>query len=219
MTPWLAFLYKSNMKFLEHPSLHLPVLDVRHPEQQPQLPIPYGHSCMVREDEGLGVRDAPGELDVDDDTNDTLEKDSNDGLKHLKDDRVSALITGSSKPISNGSLCLQAKQEGGPKVIDGKDTWGPSRGFLFVRKVVRLQVTMQPEGEVPDAGEDQPGDQAADEQHQQVVQEGPAGHRADRVIVEVMIVDRITNIHAAIFLNNSFDRFGRHSFKLCLIDF
>ena len=72
---------------------------------------------MVREDEGLGVRDAPGELDVDDDTNDTLEKDSNDGLKHLKDDRVSALITGSSKPISNGSLCLQAKQEGGPKVI------------------------------------------------------------------------------------------------------
>ena len=98
--------------------------------------------------------------------------------------------------------------------MDGKDTGSPARVLLLVRKMIRLQVPMEPEGEEPDEGEDEPGDQAADEQNHQVLQEAPLGNRTNGVSEKITVLQRILNIHMAIFLNNSFPVCGQHSLTL-----
>ena len=168
----------------------------------------------MREEDCLGAGQASSELDVEDDTNDTLNEDCTDGLKHLQDDRVCALVAGPPQAVPNGPLCLKAEEQGGGKAVDGKDTWSPARVLLLVRKMIRLQVPMEPEGEVPDEGEDEPGDQAADEQNHQVLQEAPLGNNTDRVGKEMTVLHRILNIYVAIFLNNSFLVCGHHSSTL-----
>ena len=65
--------------------------------------------------------------------------------------------------------------------MDLEDTWSPARVFLAVRKMVSIQVSVEPEGKVPDEGKDQPGKQAQDEEHHHVLQEVPLGYNANRV--------------------------------------
>ena len=74
---------------------------------------------------------------------------------------------------------------------------------------------MEPESEVPDEGEDEPGAQAADEQNHQVLQEAQLGNSSNRVSKKMIVLQRIIiNIYVAIFLNNPFPVRGQHSSAL-----
>ena len=95
--------------------------------------------------------------------------------------------------------------------MDGEDTWSPVRVLLLVRKMIRIQVPMEPECEVSDEGEEEPGDQAADEQNHQVLKKAPLGNSTNRVSKKMTVLQRILNIYVPIFLNNSFLVCERHS--------
>ena len=66
----------------------------------------------MREVECLGAGDTSSELDVQDDTNDTLNEDCTDGLKHIQDERVCAHVAGLPQAVTNGPLCLKAEEQG-----------------------------------------------------------------------------------------------------------
>ena len=73
--------------------------------------------------------------------------------------------------ITNGVLSLQTEQEGGGEVVDVVHTGGvvPRHLELPLRQVIRLQVTVDPEHDVPHQGEHEPGhDEAGEENHEQV---------------------------------------------------
>ena len=75
------------------------------------------------------------------------------------------------KTITNGVLCLQTEEEGGGEVVDVVHAGGvvPWHLQLPLGQVVGLQVPVDPEHDVPQHGEHEPGhDEACEEDHEEI---------------------------------------------------
>ena len=87
--------------------------------------------------------------------------DPHDGLTALQNDSIRALVARPPQPISNGVLRLNTEQEAGGEVVYTVDTGGVAILLLNVRKMLRLQVSVDPEYEMPGKSKHQPGYQEA----------------------------------------------------------
>ena len=127
-----------------------------------------------------------------------LDDDAHDGLAALKHHGVPALVAGAPQPVADRVLGLQAdnrknilvgqkylmppEEEGGGEVVNVVDAGCvvPGELQLALGQLVGGEVAVRPEDEVPDQGEEEPGQQEAREEDEeepppaQVHQRGPA---------------------------------------------
>lgn len=86
--------------------------------------------------------------------------------------------------VSNGVLGLNTEQEAGGEVVYTVDTRGVAIVLLNVRKMLRLQVSMDPEYKVPGEGKHQPGYQEAREENTEKVAPSQINQRRPTIFEE-----------------------------------
>ena len=87
----------------------------------------------------------------------------------LQNDSVRALVAAPPQSISDGVLGLHTEQEAGGEVVYTVDTGGVAILLLNIRKMLRLQVSMDPEYKVPGKGKHQPRYEEAREENTEKV--------------------------------------------------
>ena len=135
-----------------------------------------------------------------------LDNNSDNWLATLKNNSIRALVAGPPQTVANGVLGLHWEEEAGGEVVNTVDTRRVSGLLLKIRQVLWLEVAVDPEDEVPEQGEHQPGGEEAREEDEEQVAPSQIHQRRPSILEKqqiLLINSNIDNSQVSVLLHES----------------